>query len=66
MDSEKYKVGDKVTITRPPQNLRVRPGVAAEVVRLNPAAGKALVKFTQDAGVSSNTWWIEADCLDPA
>ena len=66
MDSEKYKVGDKVVIARPPQTLRVRPGIAAEVVRLNEAAGKALVKFTQNAGVSSNTWWIETDCLSRA
>jgi hypothetical protein len=64
MDSEKYKVGDKVVITRPPETLRVRPGISAEVMRLNPTAGKSLVRFSQDAGVSSNSWWIETDCLD--
>jgi len=66
VDSEKYKVGDKVVIARPPQTLRVRPGIAAEVVRVNEAGGRTLVKLTQDAGVSSNTWWVETDCIDPA
>ena len=64
MDSEKYTVGDKVVIARPPQTLHVRPGIVAEVVRVNEAGGRTLVKFTQDAGVSSKTWWIESDCLD--
>jgi hypothetical protein len=64
VDAQKYKVGDKVSIARPPETLRVRAGVIAEVMRINEASGKILVRFTQDAGVSSNTWWIEADCLD--
>ena len=66
MDSKKYKVGDKVLIARPPQYLRLRSGIAAEVVRVHPTSDKVLVEFTQDAGVSSKTWWIESDCLDPA
>ena len=64
MDALNYKVGDKATLVNLPPSLSLPAGEVAEIVRVS-AAGKALVKLAQDVGVSSRTWWVDGDCLEP-